>query len=412
MRYKGIRKPLPDIARELGVDGIVEGTVVLSGSRVRITSQLIYAPADQHLWARSYERDVGDVVTLQGEVAQAIAEEVRTAMTSEQRSRLFGPHPVNLAAYEPYLRGCFFWNELTEPGLEKAVAYFQTAAEKDPGYGAAHAGLADSYLLLGDLGFLAPEQAYPKAKVEALKALRIDNHLAEGHAALARLALEYDWDWVNAEKEFRLAIEINPNYATAHQWYAEYLTTLGRYEEVIAQVNLSRELAPLSSSIIASSGLWLYYAQRYDAAIEQSKKAMEMNPNFWMPHWVLGRVYNRIGFYGRAISELQIAATLPGAHTFVLSELGYAYARSGRTAESRRIVRTLKDQAGRQHHPGLDLARVYVGLGEHDQALAWLQKGYDQHSMYLIWLKVEPTLQVLHSDPRFADLVRHVGLPP
>jgi TolB-like protein len=155
MRYKGIRKPLPDIARELGVDGIVEGTVVLSGSRVRITSQLIYAPADQHLWARSYERDVGDVVTLQGEVAQAIAEEVRTAMTSEQRSRLFGPHPVNLAAYEPYLRGCFFWNELTEPGLEKAVAYFQTTAEKDPGYGAAHAGLADSYLLLGDLGFLA-----------------------------------------------------------------------------------------------------------------------------------------------------------------------------------------------------------------------------------------------------------------
>lgn len=190
------------------------------------------------------------------------------------------------------------------------------------------------------------------------------------------------------------------------------MTTLGRYEEVIAQVNLSRELAPLSSSIIASSGVWLYYAQRYDAAIEQSKKAMEMNPNFWMPHWVLGRVYNRIGFYGKAISELQIAATLPGAHTFVLSELGYAYARSGRTAESRRIVRTLKDQAGRQHHPGLDLARVYVGLGEHDQALAWLQKGYDQHSMYLIWLKVEPTLQVLHSDPRFADLVRHVGLPP
>jgi tetratricopeptide (TPR) repeat protein len=217
---------------------------------------------------------------------------------------------------------------------------------------------------------------------------------------------------VNAEKEFRFAIEINPNYATAHQWYAEYLTTLGRYEEAIAQVNLARELAPLSSSIIASSGLWLYYAERYDAAIEQSRKATEMNPNFWMPHWVLGRVYNREGLYRKAIPELQTAATLPRAHTFVLSELGYAYARSGRIAESRTIVRTLENQAGRRHHPGLDLARIYVGLGQHDQALAWLEKGYDQRSMYLIWLRVEPALQDLHSDPRFADLVRRVGFPP
>jgi tetratricopeptide (TPR) repeat protein len=412
MQYKGTKKRLPQIARELNVDGVVEGSVMRSGNRVRITAQLLQAGTDQHLWAETYERDLGDVLKLQGEVAQTIAQQVRIQLTPQQKAQFGSALGVSPEAYEAYLRGRYFWNQRTEEGLGKSVGLFRHAIDIDPNFPLPYAGLADSYLLLGDFGFLAPDEAYPKAKAEALKALRLDDHLAEGHAALAMVALEYDWDWVNAEREFRFAIEANPNYATGHQWYAEYLTTLGRSEEAINQVNLSQELDPVSLPIIASGGLWLYYAQRYDAAIEQSRKAIEMNRNFWMPHWVLGRVYNRQRLYEKAISELQIASTLPGPHTFVLSELGYAYARSGRTAEARKIVQTLKKEARPHHYPGLELARIYVGLGEQDQALTTLEKGCDQRSMYLIWLRVEPTLQVLHTDPRFQDLLSRVGLSP
>jgi TolB-like protein/DNA-binding winged helix-turn-helix (wHTH) protein len=412
MQYKGTKKRLPQIARELNVDGVVEGSVMRSGNRVRITAQLLQAGTDQHLWAETYERDLGDVLKLQGEVAQTIAQQIRIQLTPQQKAQFGSALGVSPEAYEAYLRGRYFWNQRTEEGLGKSVGLFRHAIDIDPNFPLPYAGLADSYLLLGDFGFLAPDEAYPKAKAEALKALRLDDHLAEGHAALAMVALEYDWDWVNAEREFRFAIEANPNYATGHQWYAEYLTTLGRSEEAINQVNLSQELDPVSLPIIASGGLWLYYAQRYDAAIEQSRKAIEMNRNFWMPHWVLGRVYNRQRLYEKAISELQIASTLPGPHTFVLSELGYAYARSGRTAEARKIVQTLKKEARPHHYPGLELARIYVGLGEQDQALTTLEKGCDQRSMYLIWLRVEPTLQVLHTDPRFQDLLSRVGLSP
>jgi TolB-like protein/DNA-binding winged helix-turn-helix (wHTH) protein len=412
MQYKGTKKRLPQIARELNVDGVVEGSVMRSGNRVRITAQLLQAGTDQHLWAETYERDLGDVLKLQGEVAQTIAQQIRIQLTPQQKAQFGSALGVSPEAYEAYLRGRYFWNQRTEEGLGKSVGLFRHAIDIDPNFPLPYTGLADSYLLLGDFGFLAPDEAYPKAKAEALKALRLDDHLAEGHAALAMVALEYDWDWVNAEREFRFAIEANPNYATGHQWYAEYLTTLGRSEEAINRVNLSQELDPVSLPIIASGGLWLYYAQRYDAAIEQSRKAIEMNRNFWMPHWVLGRVYNRQRLYEKAISELQIASTLPGPHTFVLSELGYAYARSGRTAEARKIAQTLKKEARPHHYSGLELARIYVGLGEQDQALTTLEKGCDQRSMYLIWLRVEPTLQVLHTDPRFQDLLSRVGLSP
>jgi TolB-like protein/DNA-binding winged helix-turn-helix (wHTH) protein len=240
MQYKGTKKRLPQIARELNVDGVVEGSVMRSGNRVRITAQLLQAGTDQHLWAEAYERDLGDVLKLQGEVAQTIAQQVRIQLTPQQKAQFGSALGVSPEAYEAYLRGRYFWNQRTEEGLGKSVGLFRHAIDIDPNFPLPYAGLADSYLLLGDFGFLAPDEAYPKAKAEALKALRLDDHLAEGHAALAMVALEYDWDWVNAEREFRLAIEANPSYATGHQWYAEYLTTLGRSEEAINQVNLSQ----------------------------------------------------------------------------------------------------------------------------------------------------------------------------
>jgi len=411
MKYKHTNKIPSQIGHELGVDYILGGTVRRDAGRTRITVQLIQVSDQTYMWTRTYERDLRDILGLQSEVAQAIGNEVKVRLTPQEKLLLSGVRPFDPEAHEAYLRGLYFWNKRTEEGLEKAVAYFQAAVERDPSYAAAYAGLADSYLLLGDFGFLAPEEAYPKAKSEAQKAVATSDHLAEAHAALAMVALEYDWDWADAEKKFRRAIEINQNYATAHQWYAEHLITLGRYEEAIGQVNQARELDPLSLPINATAGLWLYYAQRYGPAIEQSKKTIEMDPNFWMPHWVLGRIYNRQELYGKAIPELRIATALPGPRTFVLSELGYAYARSARKTEARMILGTLKDQGKARHDTGLDAARIYIGMGEPDQALACLEAGYNQHSMYLIWLNVEPTLMPLHSDPRFQDLVRRVGIP-
>ncbi|MFQ5927272.1 MAG: adenylate/guanylate cyclase domain-containing protein, partial [Terriglobia bacterium] len=284
MHYKDSDKPLPEIARELGVDAVVEGSVLRAGEEVRITAQLIHGTTDTHLWAKSYERDLRNILALQSEVAQAIADEIKLKLTPQEQARLARAQPVNPAAYEAYLRGRYYWNKRTEEGFRKGLEYFQQAAEIDPEYALAYAGLADSYNTLGSYAALPPNVAYGQGKVAAIQALELDDTLAEGHNALAWWKMDYEWDWSSAEREFRRAIELNPSYATAHHQYSHLLTAMNRTEEMLAESQRALELDPLDLIINVHLGARYYYARQYDQAIEQLQKVVEMDPNFPQAH--------------------------------------------------------------------------------------------------------------------------------
>jgi tetratricopeptide (TPR) repeat protein len=393
-----------------------------AGNRVRIVARLIRTSDQTTLLDQGYDGELRDVLVLQSDVARAVAREVEIKLTPRQQAQL-GSRPVNPEAYEAYLKGHYFLSKFTGDAEQKALEYFQQAIEKDPTYARAYAGMCTAYALLTNFGVLTPKDGIPKAKSAAAKAIEIDIAQNEAYSQLGWIKMLYDWDFPEAEKEFQHAIELDPNFASTHEGYSMLLAALGRFDESLTEMKRARDLDPLSLIINTDFCTVLYYARRYDQAIAQCKAALELDPNFVLALWRFGSVYAAKGMYPEAAaifmkanaldgtSQEEIAAALPGPRTFVLSELGYAYARSGRTAEARRILQTLEGQARSPHHPGLDLARIYLGLGEHDQALAWLEAGYNQHSMYMIWLKVEPTLQPLHSDPRFANLVRRVGLP-
>jgi TolB-like protein/DNA-binding winged helix-turn-helix (wHTH) protein len=314
IRYKGMRKPLPEIARELGVDGIVEGTVTRSGDRVRITSQLIYAPSDQHLWAHSYERNVGDVVSLQGEVAQAIAGAVRAAVTPEQRARLSAKATVNPKAYEAYLKGRYFQNKRTQEGLRRAMEYYQQAVAEDPRYAPAYAGLADTYFPLTNWGWVSIREAIPKAKATALKAVELDEGLAEAHVSLGMVRFVYDWDWPEAGKQFEQALALNPAYPLAHMWYSYYLMALGRSDESLAEMKRAVDLDPVSPELSHYTAWLLGLIGRYDEAIAQERQTLEMDPGFPPAHSVLAGAYAAKGMYREALAEIEkLSALSPGS---------------------------------------------------------------------------------------------------
>jgi len=307
MVYKGARKPLPEIARELNVDAVVEGTVLRSGEQVRITAQLIQAPTDKHLWAESYEGNLRDTLALQKKVASAIAEQIRIEVTPQEQAVLKQTNVVNPEAYESYLKGRYFWNKRTADGFKVALAYFKQAIEQDPKYAQAYAGLADSYDLLGDweYGVLAPSEAYPKAKAAAIKALELDNTLSEAHTSLAFSLDVFEWDWKSAEKEFGRAIELNPGYATAHHWYAWHLSEMGLNNEAIAEMRKAEHLDPLSLIISADMAEILLVAHLNDEAIEQSRSTVDMDPNFAIAHYELGQAFVQKHSYNEAIAEFQ-----------------------------------------------------------------------------------------------------------
>ncbi len=314
MTYKGAHKSLPQIARDLNVDAVVEGTVLRSGNQVRITAQLILAAADKHLWAQSYEGDLRDTFALQKQVARSIAEQIRIELTPHEQAALKNVKRVNPDAYEAYLKGRYFWNKRTADGLKKAIDYFNQAIEKDPSYAPAYAGLADSYALLGDweYGVLAPKEAYPKAKAAATKAIELDSTLGEAHISLAFCLDGYDWDWESAGREFRRGIELNPGYATGHHWYAWHLTALGRNGEAVAEIKKAESLDPLSLIISADLAEELLIAHRYDEAITQSRKTMDLDPRFAVAHYELGQAFVQKHMYNEAIAELQKAIELSG----------------------------------------------------------------------------------------------------
>ncbi len=413
MQYKGVKKPLPQIARELNVDAVVEGSVQRAGNHVRITTQLIEAATDRHLWAETYERDLSNVLALESEVAQAIASEIRVKVTPQEKVQLASARPVSPAAYEAYLKGRYHWNKRTPEGIKTAIEYFQQSIEKDPNYALAYAGLADCYVV--NVNPSPPREKMPKAKAAATKALQLDDTLAEAHTSLASVLTKYDWDWPGAEKEFKRAIELNPRYAEAHEWYgAWYLVPMGRLQEAIAEEKRAQELDPVSLIINFELGIVLYYAREYDQAIEQFRKTLELNPNFRHAQTYLAAAYGQKGMYEQAVAGLQKSLTLPGGTAWppTMSELGYAYGVSGRKDEARKVLNEMKQLAQQRYVSAHDVALIYMGLGEKDLAFTWLEKAYEERSFLLPNIKAEPRLDSLRSDPRFQDLLRRIGLPP
>jgi tetratricopeptide (TPR) repeat protein len=369
---------------------------------------------DRQLWGEQYNRKLADILGVQEEISREIYEKLQRRLTGEEKVRMAKRPTENSEAYQLYLKGRYYWNKRTEEGLHRAIEYFSEATERDRNYALAHAGLAESYILLGEFSLLPAKEAYAKAREAATKALELDDALAEAaHNALATVKADYDWDWPGAEREFRRAIELNPSYATAHQWYGELLAELGRHEEALAEIKRAQQLDPVSLIINGVSGRILMSAGRDDLAIEQLQKTLEIDPNFAHTHWFLGMAYLRKGAFAEAIAEFRRAITLSPNLTQYKGGLGNAYARVGKSAEARKLLSELKAESKRRYVSWCDFAAIYAGLGEKDQAFASLEKAYEQRDIRLFTSgTVSPMFDPLRSDPRFADLLRRIGLPP
>jgi TolB-like protein/DNA-binding winged helix-turn-helix (wHTH) protein/Tfp pilus assembly protein PilF len=410
MVYKGARKPLPQIARELNVDAVVEGTVLRSGDKVRITAQLIDASTDKHLWSQSYEGELRDTLALQNRVASAIADQIRIKLTPQEQAALKSVEVVNPQAYESYLKGRYFWNKRTADELRVALAYFNQAIEQDPKYARSYSGLADTYALLGDWQYAAmsPKEAFPKAKAAALKALELDSSLGEAHNSLAFVLDGFDWDLEAAGREFRRAIELSPGYATAHHWYAWHLSLLGRYDEAIAEMRKAQSLDPLSLIINSDLAEILILAHAYDESMQQSLKTIEMDPNFALAHNQLAEAYIQKHMYEKAITELRKAVQLSGDSPTPIANLARAYVLSGKRSEAVQVLNDLKKRSNPGNSSAPEIAMIYASLGDNDQAMNWLEKAYDARFNPGVLLR--PGFDPLRSDSRFQDLVRRIGL--
>jgi TolB-like protein/tetratricopeptide (TPR) repeat protein len=410
MRYKGAHRPLPEIARELQVDGIVEGTVLRSGERVRISAQLIEARTDMHLWAESYERDLRDMLTLHSEVARAIAKEIQITLTPREQMQLGASRSVDPEGYEAYLKGRHHWNKRTPVEVKKGAEYFQQAVEKDPTYAAAYAGLADIAGIAGFYGFASPTEGCGRAKAAARKSLEIEE-TAEARASLGWAIMHYDWDFLVAEKEFRRAFELNPRYATAHQWYGHCLGYMGRFDESFAELKHAIQLEPLSLIINTSYAGLLWLARRWDQAIEQCQKTLELDANFQPAQWILGQAYDSKGIPEAAIALLQKLVKASGGAVIYLTRLGHAYATAGRSDEARRVVRQLQEFSKQGYVMAYWMAYVFTNLNEKDEAFRWLEKAYEERSAWMAFFKMDPWFDDLRSDPRFQDLLRRMNFP-
>ncbi len=407
MVYKGAKKPLPQIARDLQVDAVVDGSVQRSGDKVRINADLIEASTDRHLWAKSYERDLRDILTLQSAIAKTIADEVQIKLTPQEQARLAKSHQVNPEALEAYLAGRFYWNKRTAEGLEKSVAYFQRAITTDPNYALAYAGLADSYHVLPELSAVPVEEAFPKARSAALKALEIDDSLGEAHSALANVKEDYDWDWKGAEEEYKKAIELSPGHVLAHASYSNLLFELGRLPEALSEARVAQQLDPLSAIANDNLSAVLYYAGQYDQAVEQCRKTLDIDPMSPQAHRHLGQVYVQKQFYGEAVSELKKAMELSRGSTEALAELGYVFGVSGKKDDARHVLLELKSATDASAYR---LAIVYAGLAEKEKALEALKEAVNRRSPGVVHLRVSPVFQELRSDERFQELLIYMGL--
>jgi serine/threonine-protein kinase len=412
MQYKSAKKPLPEIAQELDVDAIVEGTVRRSEGRVRITAQLIEASTDRNLWARSYERDLNDILSLQSEVAGAIVEEIQVNLTPQEKKRLAPGPPVDATAYETYLRGRYHLNRRTEADFWKAIDYFEHATGIAPNYPPAYAGIADAFVLLNAYGSVSLSAALPRAKKAASRALEIDEETAEAHTSLAH-AKYLEWDWPGSERSYRRAIEINPGYAQARQWYGILLSTLSRRDEAIAETRRALELDPLSLIVNRALGQRLLEARRYDESIEVATRTLEMDPRFLPALLTLGHAYLQKGKHDEAIETFEKLLEYSGDVTWGdAPTIGYAYAMAGRREDARRISRQLRELSETKHIAPTNIAAIYMALGDKDEAFRLLEAAIeDRTGSRLQRLNVHPCWDPLRSDPRFQNLLRRMNLP-
>ncbi len=410
MQYKGVRKPMPEIARELNVDAVVEGSVLILENRVRITAQLIHAPTDRHLWAEDYEHDLKDILTLQREVAKAVAKEIKVQLTPKEERHLSATLQIKPEAYQAYLKGLFYWNKRTGDDLRKAITYFEKAIEEEPDYALAHVGLADCYNLISLYSNVPPKESFPRAKEAALKAIALDETLGEAHNSLAYAVSRYDWDLAEAEREFKRAIELNPNYATAHFWYSEILNSQTRFDEAFEEMKLALELDPVSLIINSSFGLLYINTKQHEKAVQQCLKTLEMEPNFAHAHSMLSMAYANLNNFPEAIAEGRKAVELSGGSSFSMSNLGWIYAQAGEEDEAIRVIEELKDLSDKHYVSPFLIASVYVGLEENDRAFEYLEKAYEERYELLIGLKVYPSFDPIREDPRFSELLKKIGL--
>jgi TolB-like protein/DNA-binding winged helix-turn-helix (wHTH) protein/Flp pilus assembly protein TadD len=407
MHYKNNQEPLDQIGRELQVQYVLEGSVRRESDRVRITTQLIQMKDQTHVWSREYDRELIHLLFLQGEIAKEVADEIHLTIGDHPRSEPVSriSSTKSYEAFDLYLKGLYYWNKRWLP---QAVQYFQQATAKDPNYARAYAGLADSYALIGGYSGRPQNDLMPQARTAALRALELDGNLAEAHTALALIVQNYDYDWQTAEKEYRRAIELNPNYATAHHWYAEHLALLGRFDEALRESERARELDPLSLIIAVDNGQILYFSRQYDRAIQQFRAVNEMEPNYPRVHLV-NFAYAEKGMFAEALADIENWRRADSSSPWSWSVLAYTYGRAGQQAEGQRALDKLLELNQRQQIAPAALVWAYIGLGNKEQAFSWLEKAYSQHAN-LTTLKVDPIYDPLRSDPRFQDLLRRVGL--
>ena len=410
MRYKGPSKSVAEIGRELGVESVVEGSVRKSGEKIRMTAKLVDTKSEEPLWSQEYDRDLLDVFSIQSDIAQRIASALKFRVMGDERQGIERRATHNLDAYTSYLKGRYFWNRRTYEGLEKAIDSFEDAARREPTYALAYAGLADSYAMLALFEFLPPKEAYPKARRAARKALGIDDKLGEVHTSLGLVKYQFDWDWPGAEGEFRRAIELNPSYAPAHQFFADYLKAMGRFDEALAEMDRAHELDPLSLSINTGVGHVLYLSREYDRAIEQYRRTIELDPNFLQARLWFGRPYLQKGMFREAIAEVQQAVTLSGGSVISLAMLGHARAAAGEEQEALKILEELQARSEKQYVPAYWIAVIYNGLRDDEQVFTWLERAFRERSSWLVWMKSEPRFDRVRSDPRFVSLLKRMKL--
>jgi tetratricopeptide (TPR) repeat protein len=411
MQYKGARKSIRQIARELNVDALLEGSVVRSGERIRINAQLIHAATDHHLWAESYERDYRDVLALQSEIAREVATQIQILLTPEERDRLGNTRRINPEAHELYLKARYHWNKRTADNVRKALAYFHQAIDREPTYPEGYVGLGDCYNILGYYNALPPMEAYPKGKAAALKALELDGSLSEAHATLGVVHRDFDWDWTGAESEFLRAIDLNPNSVEAHHWRGTLLSMLHRPAEAIQEKNNALAIDPLSVVVRTDLARVLYFAREYDAALAEYRSALDMDPTFSSAYLWLANVYEQKQEYALALEALKKGMEYSSNSSFARARLAYGYAVAGESKEARTVLANLHALPRDQYVSAYDLALIFVGLRDMDEAFRWLHSALEQRSLWLGYLDVEPQLDPLRNDPRFAELRRRVGLP-
>jgi serine/threonine-protein kinase len=399
------------VGRELGVRAVLTGRIMQSGGSLRIGTELVDVATGSQLWGAHYDRKLGDIFAVQDEISTEISDKLRIRLTRAEKKQLTKRHTENVEAYRLYLKGRHHWNRWTEEGFYKAIEQFQRAVDNDPGYALAYAGLADCYVLLGWNCYLPPKQAFPKAKAAANAALQLDPDLAEAHTALAAQLWLDDWDWNKAETEFKRSLELCPTYPTANHWYAEFAMTMDRYEEALVMIRKSQDLDPLSLIISVAVGWTLYHARRYDEAIEQLQRTIDLDPNYPVTYWILGALLRKTDRYEPAIAAGEKAVKLSGGSPLMRAALAHTFGTAGRTVEARQILYELTELAKQKYVAPYFLAGIHVGLGENDRAMEYLQKCYEEHSHWLIYLHLDPAMDGLRDNPDFQDLLRRIGLP-